>query len=99
MTKRLLLLPAVGADRRLFDSQRSCAAELHVIEWIDPAAPDEPLAHYAQRLASSVDTSRPFVLGGASFGGMVALQLARHVRRPLPVTAIPVARAAERAKL
>lgn len=77
--KRLLLLPGVGADRRLFDEQRSCAADLHIIEWIDPAAPNEPLAEYAQRLAATLDTSRPFVIGGASFGGMVALELARHI--------------------
>jgi pimeloyl-ACP methyl ester carboxylesterase len=80
MTKRLLLLPGVGADRRLFDEQHSCAADLHVIEWIDPAAPDEPLADYARRLAANLDTSRPFIIGGASFGGMVALELARHLQ-------------------
>jgi pimeloyl-ACP methyl ester carboxylesterase len=79
MTKRLLLLPGVGADRRLFDEQRSCAADLHIIEGIPPVAADEPLADYAKRLAATIDTSRPFVIGGASFGGMIALELARHV--------------------
>jgi len=80
MAKRLFLLPGVGADERLFDEQRSCAADLHVIEWIAPVAPDEPLIDYAQRLAATIDTSRPFVIGGASFGGMVALEVARHVQ-------------------
>jgi pimeloyl-ACP methyl ester carboxylesterase len=80
MPKRLLLLPGIGADRRLFDKQRLCAADLHVIEWIAPVATDEPLADYARRLAATIDTSRSFVIGGASFGGMVALELARHVQ-------------------
>jgi pimeloyl-ACP methyl ester carboxylesterase len=80
MTKRLMLLPGVGADRRLFDEQRSCAADLQIIDWIDPAAPDEPLSDYAKRLAASLDAPRPFVIGGASFGGMVALELARHLQ-------------------
>src|SRR5260221_587394 len=80
MTMRLLLLPGVGADRRLFDAQRSCAANLRVIEWIDPVAPDEPLTNYARRLASTIEPSLPFVLGGASFGGMVALEVARHIQ-------------------
>jgi pimeloyl-ACP methyl ester carboxylesterase len=80
MMKRLLLLPGVGANRRLFDEQRFCAAELHIIEWIDPAGPDEPLTDYAERLAATLDTSRPFIIGGASFGGMVALELARHIQ-------------------
>jgi hypothetical protein len=74
MTNRLLLIPRVGADRRLFDAQRSCAGDLHVIEWIPAVAADEPLTEYAKRLATTIDTSRPFVIGGASFGGMVALE-------------------------
>lgn len=77
--RRLLLLPGLGADRRLFEPQRACAADIEVIEWIEPAAA-ESLAGYAQRLAASIDTTRPFALGGASFGGMVALEIARHVR-------------------
>ena len=84
---RLLLLPGVGADRRLFDAQRSCAADVNVIEWIAPATRDEPLTDYAVRLAATIDASRPFFIGGASFGGMVALELARHVR-PLAVILI-----------
>jgi pimeloyl-ACP methyl ester carboxylesterase len=84
---RLLFLPGVGADRRLFDAQRSCAADVSVIEWVAPATRDEPLTDYAARLAATIDTSRPFVIGGASFGGMVALELARHVR-PLAVILI-----------
>jgi len=80
MTTRLLLLPGVGADWRLYDEQRSCAADLHVIEWIQPVAADEPLTDYAKRLAATIDMPRPFVLGGTSFGGMVALELARHLQ-------------------
>jgi pimeloyl-ACP methyl ester carboxylesterase len=80
MAKRLLLLPGIGADERLFDEQRSCAADLRVIDWIDPAAPGEPLAVYTKRLAATIATSPPFVIGGASFGGMVALELAQHLQ-------------------
>lgn len=79
MPTRLLLLPGIGADRRLFDAQRSCAAEVQVVEWIPPLAPSEPLTSYAHRLAANIDTSAPFVIGGASFGGMVALELARRI--------------------
>jgi pimeloyl-ACP methyl ester carboxylesterase len=78
MTTRLLLLPGIGADRRLFEDQRLCAADRRVIEWIPPLTPDEPLSDYARRLAHTIDSTSPFVLAGASFGGMVALELARH---------------------
>jgi pimeloyl-ACP methyl ester carboxylesterase len=77
---RLLLLPGVGADRRLFEAQQSSSAELSVIEWIAPIAREESLTGYAKRLAATIDTSPPFAIGGASFGGMVALELARHLR-------------------
>jgi pimeloyl-ACP methyl ester carboxylesterase len=58
-----------------------------VIEWIASATRDEPLTDYAARLAATIDTPPPFVIGGVSFGGMVALELARHVR-PLAVILI-----------
>jgi pimeloyl-ACP methyl ester carboxylesterase len=80
MTNRLLLVPGVGADWRLFDEQRSCVADLHVIEWVPPVAADEPLTDYAKRLAATIDTSSPFIIGGASFGGMIALEAARHIQ-------------------
>lgn len=79
MTTRLLLLPGVGADRRLFDEQRPCDAELHFIEWIPPASAHESMADYAKRLAATIDISHPLVIGGASFGGMMALEVAQHV--------------------
>jgi pimeloyl-ACP methyl ester carboxylesterase len=87
MATRLLLLPGVGADRRLFDAQRTCAADIEVIPWIAPA-PNELLRGYAERLAATVDASEPFVLGGASFGGMLALELTRHLR---PVAVLLIA--------
>ena len=34
---------------------------------------------YAARLASELHISEPYELGGSSFGGMVALELARHL--------------------
>jgi pimeloyl-ACP methyl ester carboxylesterase len=80
MATSLLLLPGVGADRRLFHAQRTCATHIDVIPWIAPTTPDESLPDYASRLAATIDASEPFVLGGASFGGMVALELARHLR-------------------
>jgi len=66
------------ADERLFDAQRA-VREIRAIRWIAPADPRETLASYAVRLALEIDTAQPFDLGGASFGGMVALELARHL--------------------
>ena len=44
-----------------------------------PSDPAETLRHYAARLAGELRIDGPFDLGGSSFGGMVALELARHL--------------------
>ena len=53
---------------------------VHVIRWIEPASGDEALRSYTQRLASTIQTEHPFDIGGSSFGGIVALELARHLQ-------------------
>ena len=77
MSRPLYVLSGLGADARLFDAQRA-VREIRPIPWIAPV-PSESLAAYAARLAREVAPAVPFDLGGASFGGMVALELARHL--------------------
>jgi pimeloyl-ACP methyl ester carboxylesterase len=76
---RIILLPGLGADYRLLDAQRSLEADVEVPPWITPR-PRETLASYAKRLAGTIDTSRPFYLGGVSFGGMLAAEMVHHLR-------------------
>jgi hypothetical protein len=75
----LLLLPGMAADERLFEPQRRRFPSLRVPAWIDPL-PGEPLRRYAARMARVIDPGRPCVIGGASFGGAVALEMAPHLR-------------------
>ena len=75
----LVLLPGMGADERLFAPQRRLFPRLVVPAWLDPEA-SETLEGYGRRMAEALDVREPFFLGGASFGGMVALEMARHVR-------------------
>ena len=74
----LILFSGMGADERVFEPQRRAFPHLIVPRWITPD-PEESLPAYAQRLASRVDPRRPFFIGGASFGGMVAVEAARHL--------------------
>ena len=46
--------------------------------WIPPRK-DETLAEYASRFAETIPTARPMVLGGVSFGGMVAHEMAKSL--------------------
>jgi pimeloyl-ACP methyl ester carboxylesterase len=75
----LLLLPGLGADQRLFTPQRQAFPDLDVPAWIEPHS-GERLTDYADRLAERLRPRRPLVLGGVSLGGMIAWELARHLR-------------------
>jgi pimeloyl-ACP methyl ester carboxylesterase len=74
----LILLPGLGGDTRLFDSQRPAFPELITLNWIEPKK-NEPLADYAARYAKVIDPGQPCFIGGVSFGGVVALEVASHL--------------------
>ncbi len=77
----LILLPGMAADARLFEPQRRAFPDLVVPTWIEPE-PEEPLQDYAGRMARSVEPIHPSFVGGASFGGMVALEMAACLGLP-----------------
>ena len=74
----LILLSGMGADERLFRRQKEALPDLRLPGWIAPERGDD-LPRYAQRLAASIDPGGPCFVGGASFGGMIALEMARHL--------------------
>lgn len=74
----ILMLSGMAADERLFAAQVAALPELRVVAWVEPR-PGESLRAYAARLASASDPGVPCVVGGASFGGVVALEVARHL--------------------
>lgn len=73
----IVLLPGLGADTRMFDPLRAAGINVQTPAWIEPH-PRESLAEYAARFARAIDPGPVF--GGASFGGMLALEIARHLR-------------------
>ena len=76
---RLILLPGLAADARVFAPQLAVFDNLEVPPW--PAfRKNESLADFARRMAGTLDTSEPFIIGGVSMGGMIALEIARHTR-------------------
>ena len=77
---RIIFLPGLGTDERLIQPQRSLPADIEVPGWLQPLHERESLPSYAKRLAATLDTSTPFYLAGISFGGMLAQEVARHVR-------------------
>jgi pimeloyl-ACP methyl ester carboxylesterase len=75
----ILLLSGMAADARLFEPQLARFSNLRVLPWIEPL-PDESLRAYAARLARAVDPGCRCIVGGASFGGIVALEMAAHLQ-------------------
>lgn len=76
---QLVLLPGLGADRRQFGPQEAAFSDVLVPPWIVPKR-KETLPDYAARLAETIPADRPMVLGGSSFGGMVAWEMARSLK-------------------
>jgi pimeloyl-ACP methyl ester carboxylesterase len=77
VTRPLFLVPGVGGDARLFAAQR-IARDVRPVFWIEPRT-HETLADYSKRLAESLATPDIFDIGGSSMGGMIALEMARHL--------------------
>lgn len=76
---RLVLFPGMGVDGRMYDGLRRRLGPIVVPPWL-PATPGESLDRYAQRYADAGLVKDGDIVGGSSFGGMVAQALAAHVR-------------------
>lgn len=77
----LVLVPGLGADAGLYAPQKAAfGPSVHAINWIDPLTPSESLESYSRRLADAIrarpNLRRPFWIGGISFGGMIAAEIA-----------------------
>jgi pimeloyl-ACP methyl ester carboxylesterase len=76
MTKprRVVLFSGMGGDKRMFGPIRLPGVELVTPDHLDPAA-GESLASFAERTADSRGLGADDVVGGVSFGGMLAAQI------------------------
>ena len=77
--KKLYLIPGQGADGRLFKNLQLEDYDTTILEFIRPEK-KEDMASYARRMASRIDTSKPFFLLGVSLGGMVAVEISKFLQ-------------------
>lgn len=68
----------MGTDAQIFALQRSVFPQILVPPWLPPTR-GETLPAFAARMAASLDLHGPCIVGGVSFGGFVALEMARHL--------------------
>lgn len=79
MKYRLIFLPGLGADSRLFAHQQKAFKNSVAPPWLIPSR-GESLASYARGWAKKLKLKPGCFLAGVSFGGMVAQEMARWVR-------------------
>ncbi len=80
---RIVLFPGLGADPRMFRNQKAVLGDdLECPDWLMPDAGetfDAYVQRWAREIAPKPGDDRPLFLGGVSFGGMVAMQMAQHM--------------------
>ena len=79
------MIPGLGVDERIFEHlsvEQSFTRT--IIRWIAPQ-PQENLAHYAARLAEQLPTTEQLILIGVSFGGIVAIEMAKMLNPVLTI--------------
>lgn len=70
-------ISGLGADERIFSRLRLPGVRLVPLPWLTPVT-DEPIEDYAGRMRMGIQEDRPVLLG-VSFGGMMAIEIARHL--------------------
>ena len=73
----LYFVSGLGADERVFQWLRYEGYRPVHIHWISPE-PNEPIADYAKRLTAQIQDECP-ILVGLSFGGLVAIEIAKQI--------------------
>ena len=78
---QLYFIPGLGTDYHIFEPYQfdTSKYEIHHIRYTLPDA-GTSMTSYAHQLSYQIDTSRPFVLIGASLGGMLAVEMADFLK-------------------
>jgi len=75
--KTIYLFSGLGADHRAFRNLELPGYRKVFINWIPPL-PHESMEHYAGRIRAQISTPHPVLLG-LSFGGMIAVEVAKQL--------------------
>lgn len=75
--KHVYLFSGLGADQRVFQFLDLSGFSITCIEWIAHAE-NETIAQYAKRITNQITTANPILIG-VSFGGMMAVEVAKLI--------------------
>ncbi len=77
MAKELYIFSGLGADERVFQKLDFSDFSTTFIKWISPQE-KETIENYATRILDQIKTTKPILIG-LSFGGMVAVEVAKQI--------------------
>ncbi len=75
--KPIYFVSGLGADERVFRWLRCEGYRPMHVQWVSPE-PNEPIESYAKRLSGQIQDDCPIVVG-LSFGGIVAVEIAKQI--------------------
>lgn len=75
--KNIYCVSGLGADERVFQKLQFEGYQPIHICWVEPE-PRESIAEYAKRLTTQIKSERPILIG-LSFGGIIAVEMAKHI--------------------
>jgi pimeloyl-ACP methyl ester carboxylesterase len=76
-TGKIYCLSGLGADEKIFADITINNHSLEFVPWLTPA-PKEKISDYALRMAGQIPDKAPVLLG-VSFGGMIAIEIAKQL--------------------
>lgn len=77
MKKALYIFSGLGADERVFQRLDFSGFKVTFVKWITPSK-SETIEHYAARILDQITTAKPILIG-LSFGGIIAVEVAKLV--------------------
>lgn len=87
---KIYFIPGMGANKDLFVNQKTAGFEMEVLEWITPYD-QESIENYSERLAESINSNEEFILAGVSFGGIIAVEIAKKLNplKTILISSVP----------
>ena len=79
--KHIYCISGLGADERVFSKFQFPQHEIHFIKWVTPEK-NESIESYAKRLITQIHHDDPILIG-LSFGGIMCIEMARHIKTEL----------------
>lgn len=76
--KNIYCISGLGADERAFERLKINGCSLHHLQWVR-VLENENLSSYAGRMSEQVKERNPVILG-LSFGGMIAIEMAKQIQ-------------------